>query len=194
MPLKTSSQRAMFRFKPTDAVFIIPKFAHLYPGNSAVVVSVKANQFRPMFNEYILEFADGSTASLFEFQIIEDVSACKTVIAAVTFDSRYQTTTTHTRGNPSSQRVILQTAAFQIDMRIRTEKSRGSIMGQILEIGTKNHLENVAIQLMREAVPITRAVSDSLGVFEFINVPRGSLNILVPLPQHASRIFGTFSI
>ena len=184
----------MLRFKSTDAVFIIPKFGHLYPDTSAVVVSTKANQFLPIFNEYTLEFADGSTDRLFEFQIIEDVSACKTVIAAVTFDSHSQMTTMHNRGRASSRQVVLQTAVFDIDMRIRTTKSRRSIMGQVSETGTKDHLKNIEIQLMREAVPISRAISDDLGVFEFNNIPRGSLNVLAMIPQHASRVFGTFSI
>jgi hypothetical protein len=34
------------RFKTNDAVFILPKYAHLYTGNSAVVSVVHANPFR----------------------------------------------------------------------------------------------------------------------------------------------------
>src|SRR5437773_2832588 len=86
-PARTLNEGSMQRFKPSDPVFIIPKFAHLYPDHSALVIDAKENPFRPMFNQYTLEFADRSTAKLLEFQIIEDVPRCDTVIASVAFDS-----------------------------------------------------------------------------------------------------------
>src|SRR5215472_1278145 len=99
----------MPRFKPYDVVFILPKFAHLYPGHSAVVTGVTADPFRSMFNEYALEFPDGSTAKLFEFQIIEDVLNFTTLIASLVFDSRKSQGTTVTRGLPSGRQILLQT-------------------------------------------------------------------------------------
>src|SRR5205085_6545378 len=91
----------MQRFTPNDAVFILPKYSHLYPGNSAIVVSATPDPFRAMFNEYVLEFPDGSNAKLFEFQIIEDIPLYKTFVASVLFDSRKQTAVTGVRGVPS---------------------------------------------------------------------------------------------
>jgi hypothetical protein len=184
----------MQRFKPSDPVFIIPKFAHLYPDHSALVVEAKENPFRPMFNQYTLQFADRSTAKLLEFQIIEDVPQCDTVIASLAFDSQHEITSMKIRGPHSDRQIILQTPAFYIDMRIHTMKSRGSIMGQIKEKRTKNQLTNLEVRLLREAMPISRAMMDRFGVFEFLDAPRGTLNILVTLPQPSSRIFGTFSI
>jgi len=75
----------MPRFKPNDAVFILPRYARLYPYPSAVVTGATADPFRPIFNEYTLEFADGSSARLFEFQIIEDVLNYATLIASLVF-------------------------------------------------------------------------------------------------------------
>jgi hypothetical protein len=184
----------MQRFKPSDTVFIIPKFAHLYTDHSAVVIEAKVNPFRPMFNQYTLQFSDRSTAKLLEFQIIEDAPQCETVIAALAFDSQHEVTTMQTRGPLPGRQIILQTPAFHVDLRIDTMRSRGSIMGQILERRTKNHLKDFEVRLLRDAVPISRALSDRVGVFEFLEAPRGSLNILVTFPQHPSRIFGTFSI
>jgi hypothetical protein len=185
----------MQRFKPNDAVFILPKYAHLYPGNSAVVMSLTIDPFRPMFNEYVLEFPDGSIAKLFEFQIIEDVPNYATIIASLVFDSRQQSRTVHTRGQASSGRqIILQASGFDLDMRIRTTNSRASIMGQVLERGTKSLLKNLDVRLMKEAMPVTMTKSDNLGIFKFTDVLRGSLNILVVIPQYFSRILGAFSI
>ena len=61
----------MQRFKIGDRVVIFPRFADLFQGDSGVIIEVKLDPFRPMFNEYRLEFADGSTANLFEFQLRE---------------------------------------------------------------------------------------------------------------------------
>ena len=189
----------MQRFKPNDAVFILPKYAHLYPGSSAVVTSVTIDPFRSMFNEYLLEFPDGSNAKLFEFQIIEDVPTYKTFVASILFDSRRQTAATGVRGQisggqTSGVQIILQTPGFHLDMRIRATKTSASIMGQVFERGAKDLLRDLEVSLMKEGMPITNTFSDSLGVFKFSHVPRGSLNTLVVIPQYYSRILGTFLI
>jgi len=184
----------MQRFELNDTVFILPRYAHLYPASSAVVVGVTADSFRPMFNEYALEFADRTIAKLFEFQIIEDVPHYKTFIASLVFDSQEHTPTAEARGLASGRQIILQTPGFHVDMRIRTTKWRASTMGQVLERGTQNLLKDLEVRLMREGMPITTAMSDSVGVFKFNDVPRGSLNILVVIPQCLSRILGTLSL
>jgi len=184
----------MQRFKPNDAVFVLPRYARLYPGHSAVVTTVTADPFRPMFNEYALEFPDGSSARLFEFQIIEDVPNYTTLIASLIFDSRVQMATTGARGYTSGRQIILQTSGFDLDMKIDTKKSRTSTIGQVLERGTRNLLKDLEVRLMKESMLITTAMSDNLGVFRFSDVPRGSLNILAVIPQHSSRILGAFSI
>ena len=59
----------MQQFQIGDRVVVLPRFSHLYPGSTAVVLEVKLDPFRVMFNEYKIEFPDGSTAGVFEFQI-----------------------------------------------------------------------------------------------------------------------------
>jgi len=59
----------MQRYQIGDRVVVLPRFAHLYGSVTGVVTSIKLDSFRPAFNEYKIEFADGSTASLFEFQL-----------------------------------------------------------------------------------------------------------------------------
>jgi len=185
----------MERFKPGNAVFILPKFAHLYPRHSAVITAVKLDPFRPMFNEYALQFGDGSSAMIFEFQLIEDIPRYTTVIASMVFDSRQQMAMTHARGHTTSgSQIILQTTRFDLDMKIRTTKSRGSIMGQILERDTTTLLPHLEVRLMKDGMPLGSTTSDSSGTFKFSDVPRGSLNILVVLPHHSLRILGAFSM
>jgi hypothetical protein len=59
----------MQQFQIGDRVVVLPLFAHLYPSDSAVVIEVRLDAIRAMFNEYKIEFPDGSTAAVFEFQI-----------------------------------------------------------------------------------------------------------------------------
>jgi hypothetical protein len=184
----------MQRFKGNDAVFILPKYAHLYPAHSAVVSNVEPDPFRPIFNSYTLTFADGSKDNLFEFQIIEDVPDCGTLIARLTFDSRRDSAAVGTRGEPADRQMILQTDGFDLDMKIRNRTSHTSIMGQVLERGRKDLLKNLEVRLMKESTPLLTAISDSLGVFKFTNVPHGSLNILVFVPEYRSRILAAFSV
>ena len=61
----------MQRFKIGDNVVVLPRYAQLYASDSGVIVAVIPDPFRPAFNEYTVEFPDGSKANLFEFQIRE---------------------------------------------------------------------------------------------------------------------------
>jgi len=64
----------MQRFKIDESVLILTQFAHLYPSHSGVVIRVRPDPFRTTFNEYTIQFPDGSTADLFEFQLIDNTS------------------------------------------------------------------------------------------------------------------------
>ena len=59
----------MQRYEIGERVVVLPRFAHLYGSATGVVIGIKLDSFRPAFNEYTIEFADGSTAKLFEFQL-----------------------------------------------------------------------------------------------------------------------------
>jgi hypothetical protein len=183
----------MQSFKQGDPVLILPKFAHLYRGNSVVVVGVNPHPSRPMLNEHTVEFPDHSTAKVFEFQIIENPPSYTTTVARLVFDSRQQQLPTGTRGRTPGFQVILQTPHFDLDMMIRTTKSRASIIGQVLDRSTKALLKNLDVRLMKDGTTISTTKSDSLGIFKFADVARGSVNILVAVPQTSSRILGAFS-
>ena len=57
-------------FRIGDTVRILPRYAHLYPSDSGVIVAITEEEIR-QFNKYTLRFSDGSTAHLFEFQLGE---------------------------------------------------------------------------------------------------------------------------
>jgi len=184
----------MQRFNIGDPVLILPKFAHLYPGTSGTVVNTKSDPFRPMFNEYTVSFDDGSTADLFEFQILEDGLNYKTLMAVLTFDSQQNFATSQMPGEDSGRQIILQTSAVDINMTIQLNKFRAAIIGHILEKSSTNLVNGADVRLLKESVPIHATISDNAGVFKFSGVSRGPLNILVVFPTTSLRIFASFSI
>src|SRR5262245_8839905 len=99
----------MERFKIGDPVLVLPRFAHLFSINTGVVASVNSDPFRPMFNEYAVKLDDGSNASVFEFQLIEDAFNYQTFIAALIFDSDQHSAATQTRGSFGDRHIVLQT-------------------------------------------------------------------------------------
>jgi hypothetical protein len=59
----------MQRYEIGDRVVVLPRFAHLYGTATGEVTGVKLDSFRSAFNEYTIEFADGSRSDVFEFQL-----------------------------------------------------------------------------------------------------------------------------
>ena len=184
----------MPRFGAGDAIYILPQYAHLHPANTAEVIRVVPDTYHPMFNEYVVEFADGSQATVMEFQIIEDVPGYNTDIARLVLSSQHQPLTAHVRGVTAIGQIILRTPGYDIDMTIQVTKLHTSIMGQVLERATTNLLKDLEVRLMKDSKLITTTGSDSVGIFKFRDVPSGPLNIVVVIPQTTRRIFGAFSI
>lgn len=184
------------RFKNGDPVLILPKFAHLYPISCGVVVAVTADPFRSMFNGYTIQFADGSTDDVFEFQIIEDLPSFKTQIAVAVFDSEQQLLQVNQlRGPGVVRQLVLRTPSFDTDIKVQSSDSRtATVIGQVLERNTSNTLKAVDVSIIKAGTLVQAAASDSLGVFTFNNLPRGALNILIVIPGDSVRILGEVTI
>ena len=185
----------MQRFKPGDAVFILPKFAHLYSANSGIVRDARRDPFHSIFNEYAVDLANGSSANVFEFQLIEDPHDYKTLVADLVFDSREQLAKTGARGQASRVQVVLHAGGFDVDLKIQGQESIvRSMLGQVLETNASDLPRQVHVRLMRESVSLAAADTDDDGIFEFGQVPAGSLNVLIIIPEHSVRILGGFSL
>jgi hypothetical protein len=183
----------MPRFKSGDPVYILPKFSHLYPGSSAIVRSATEDPHRPMFNTYVVEFGDGSTGTVFEFQIIDGPSGYQTIIAAVVFDSRRQPASKHARG-VSGEQIVLQTDRFDVDLKLQVGKQYVSVIGQILERGNTRLLKQLPVELMKEGMPVASTTCDDVGTFRFTDAPRGSLNLLITIAADSVRILAPFTV
>jgi hypothetical protein len=183
----------MQRFKVGDRIHILPKFANLFPSRSGLVMGIKLDPLRPMFNEYSIEFPDGTIANLFEFQILEDDPNYQTLMAVLAFDSQQQAAT-QLRGHPPDRSIVLQTQTLDIDMRIQPGKVQTAIIGQILERGTAQFLKGAEVTLMKENVPLNTTTTDNVGTFVFRIAASGVLNIQVIDRGNLVRILGMFSL
>ena len=67
-------ESAGHRFKVGDRICLRRRFVRLYPAESGVIIGVIPDPMRSLFNEYLIEFPDRSTASLFQFQIYREES------------------------------------------------------------------------------------------------------------------------
>ncbi len=184
----------MQRFKTGDPVLILPRFAHLYPVNAGVVTGVRPDPFRPMFNEYTIKLNDGTAASVFEFQVIEDGLKYHNFIASLIFDSHQQSGVSQLRGQAADRHIILQTDSMDIDMKIKLGINYASIIGQILERSSPRLAAHSEVSLLKDNVSLMATISDSTGTFKFSAAPRGPLNIQVVIRTNLSRILGVFSI
>jgi hypothetical protein len=184
----------MQRFKTGDPVLILPRFAHLFSTNTGVVAGVNPDPFRPMFNEYTIKLDDGSTASVFEFQLIEDGLKYQTFIAGLIFDSHQQSGGGQHRGVTTDRHIILQTQSMDIDMKIKPGQNQASIIGQILERSSPRLAAQAEVSLLKDNVPLTTTITDNTGTFKFPAVPRGPMNIQILIRANLWRILGMFSI
>ncbi|HYR84810.1 MAG TPA: hypothetical protein VE422_12090 [Terriglobia bacterium] len=184
----------MQRFGMGERILILPKFAALFPNKSGLVKGIRPDPLRPMFNEYIVDFPDGSTANLFEFQILEDYPNYQAVFAVLAFDSHQRAAATQVRGQFPDRNVILQTQTLDIDMRVHPGKTQTSIIGQVLERGTARFLKGVDVTLMKENVAISTTTTDNVGTFAFRLAASGVLNIEILDRGSLVRILGSFSI
>jgi hypothetical protein len=185
---------AMQRFKSDDRVLILPKFAHLYPAFRGIVRAVKLDPLRSVFNEYTVEFTYGEKANIFEFQLLEDLPSYVTLVANVAFDSSLQMAQTNARGQSAGSHIVLNVNEFDVDLKIRRSEMEASILGQVLERGTATVIQKLEVELLRESVPVMATRGDQNGVFKFVQVPIGPLNVLATMPQRLLRIFGAFAI
>jgi hypothetical protein len=184
----------MQRFQIGDRVLIIPRYAHLYPANTGIIADVDLDPRRGILNEYVVKFADASTANLFEFQLQRDVSHYQTSIAALAFDTSVQTPVVPFRGTNPDRHLLLRTAELDIDMKIYWLKTHASIIGQILERLTTDFISDAEVILMNRNLTGNTTTTDSQGVFMFTGLGAGLLEIQILLHGKALRIFGSFTM
>jgi hypothetical protein len=182
----------MERFNIGDPILILPKFAHLYPAGSGVIVDLKRDPFRAIFNELTIKLSDGSTANLFEYEILEDESGYQTLGAALVQDSEWQSSTQP--GVPASSRqALLRARDIDIHLQMHSSPYQAWIAGQVIERSTGRCINQARVSLVNNNVPIHTAMTDNNGGFKLSDIPRGLLDLHLLIRSKSSRVLGTFS-
>jgi len=102
--------------------------------------------------------------------------------ATIVFDSSRQASLADARGVPVPARsLLLRTEDFDIHLQIRCERGYREILGQILSRRRKD-LAGARFHLLRNGEKLQAATADTLGEFNFTDVPEGDLNLQVDLP------------
>jgi transcription antitermination factor NusG len=105
------------------------------------------------------------------------------IAATVVFDSFRQISLEGARGIPDPTRsLVLQTEDFDIHVQICREHERRQILGQILSRVPNKHFAKARLYLLRNGKKLQATTADTLGEFNFIEVPEGTLNLQVELP------------
>ncbi len=103
--------------------------------------------------------------------------------ATVIFDSSRQASFAGLRGAADpTKSLVLQTQDFDILLQIAGEQERRQILGQILSRGPK-HFAEARVYLLRNGEKLQATTADTLGEFNFSQVPAGALNLQVELPS-----------
>jgi len=183
----------MPHFKPGDAVLLLGKYIKLYPGIRGVVLDVKQDPSRPIFNEYTIEFAGGSKGSVLQFQLVEDASLWPTVAARVVTDSVRGPVVNNVRGTIHTREIVMQAGQLDLHIELIEAGQRRALLGQVLEKNT-NRFADAEIRLIENFIPIQVATANLLGEFEFPSVLEGSMTLEVLLRASHTRILAEIQI
>jgi hypothetical protein len=120
---------------------------------------------------------------LYRSRELERTICC--IPATIVFDSSRQTSLAGARGVllPARTRtLVLQTEDFDIHLQICRERERRDILGQILSRRRKD-FAIARFHLLRNGEKLQAATADTLGEFNFTDVPEGDLNLQVDFPD-----------
>jgi hypothetical protein len=184
----------MQRFNVGDPILILPKFAHLFPAHTGIVVSVKRTAIRPIFNDYAVKFVDGSVHNLFEFQMIEDGLNYQNFIASLMFDSARKLAPASLRGSDPTRHLLFRAPVLDIHLRISQVAGVPSLIGQVLEPNTVDFVQGADVSLLRDNNPIFTSRTDRSGEFKCKPVQVQPLTFLVIIRPKALRVMGSFSL
>src|SRR5579884_2895290 len=141
----------MPRFNIGDKVLVLGRYAQLFTGKSGIVVNVKADPLRPMFDEYAVDFAH-RRHTVFDFQLVADTSNW-TTREAQPIESARTTPPQHLRGIADRQ-ILLQSADLDIHLTLTASDDKMALLGQILTRGRNNFLSDSEVRLLQQDIPI----------------------------------------
>jgi hypothetical protein len=182
----------MSRYNPGDDVVILRRFVHLYPARRGTILSVDASPAREMFDQYLVQFHNLSSATIFDFELIKDASRFDLVSTTVAFDSSTGNTSPGLRGGSSGRQILLRSSPMDVHIRIETCPVGSRLTGQLLRSQAQAFVQNAEVRLWQDEMPIDVMTTNNLGEFRFDRVPSAATTIEVYFQE--GRLSATVSI
>ena len=121
--------------------------------------------------------------AIFRPRLEERSPSIRRIFASIVFDSFSEPLLAGARGTPVEARhLVLQAEDFDIHVQIRGEREPRQILGQILSRSREDFAIIAQFHLLRNGEELQAATADTLGEFNFTDVPEGDLNLQVDLP------------
>ena len=150
--------------------------------NTRTSVPPLLTALKPSGLRNVPEPAAGRALEMSPYGSIEIDSTIRCMLATIVFDSSRHSSLAGARGVLAPARsLVLQTEDFDIHLQIQRERGHRQILGQILARAGKD-FANARFHLLRDGEKLQAATADTLGEFNFAEVPDGDLNLQVDLP------------
>ena len=176
----------MSRFHIGDRVLLLAKYANLYPAIQGVVRTANPNPIRELFDEFSVQFSDGSIQTVHAFQAVEDLSAWPALRATLSREA--PSVPSHTRGATPWNRTVFVALPFEIDMEVGERNGHLAVVGQVTEKNLKGPPSNTEVRLINQEQPVDWTVASDLGEFEFSDIPTGTDGIEILCRDSQQRI------
>jgi hypothetical protein len=121
--------------------------------------------------------------AIFEPRQATEPQGLRQLIASVVFDSFAQPALAGARGASAARQLLLTAEGFDVHIRLWKAGQARRIAGQISSRGEQSVVPRIQVHLLEDGKRVNTTGADDFGEFEFAEVPEGSLQIQVELPD-----------
>jgi hypothetical protein len=115
----------------------------------------------------------------------EKVSAVRSILAAIVFDSFLQPAPAGVRGSSANaaRQLVMRAEEFDIHIKIWGDGFHKQMLGQLLPRHNKDFVSAARFHLLYNGERFESTTNDQTGEFRFRNVPDGDLSLQIDLPN-----------
>lgn len=171
---KNRALESMARFKVGDRVELTGDIAQFYPCRIGIIVAADT-RLSAVLHQYQVRLADKKENIFFDFQL----TSLPAAVARIMFDSSVSAKNHGVRGKAPGRH--LRAISGTIDIHLRVDASKATIVGQVMAGVSKQH--PALVSLLVENEPVKTTSTDDLGEFSFRHVPAGDVMVEVAMPS-----------
>ena len=112
------------------------------------------------------------------------------MVAALSFDSRLQLSTTATRGSGRTRQMLFTTEQVDIDLQVKSGRNDHELLGQVLDTRQTGGFAPAFVSLQNKEGQQRATETDSLGQFAFHGVSSGTYDLVFDLDDQEIAVTG----